>query len=173
MGPLCSRAAAYGGQKRKMWPFLDPEWYSSMCVSEDSGDELEYLRELFLEDKLYKFIDTGCWLFLVAVFVSSMLGQMTYYVSSPTLDSVGSYVMQGAPFTQGTILNIPIGGSISPEDFLPSILLLVVERMHSTRIGHHRFLFLLWEFLLVQCSYWDLSAFAMVVACASRAAVIP
>ncbi|GJV70604.1 hypothetical protein Tco_1490599 [Tanacetum coccineum] len=32
----------------------------------------------------------------------------------------------GASFTQGTISNIPIGGSISPEGFLSSILLLVV-----------------------------------------------
>ncbi|GKE55472.1 hypothetical protein Tco_1494657, partial [Tanacetum coccineum] len=32
----------------------------------------------------------------------------------------------GASFTQGTIPSIPIGGSISPEGFLPSILLLVV-----------------------------------------------
>ncbi|GJW46189.1 hypothetical protein Tco_0077835 [Tanacetum coccineum] len=33
------------------------------------------------------------------------------------------------------------------------------------------FLFLLREFLLVQCSYWYLSAFAMVAAYASRAAI--
>ncbi|GJT15569.1 hypothetical protein Tco_0874275 [Tanacetum coccineum] len=59
-------------------------------------------------------------------FVSAVPGQMTYSVASPTLDSAGSYVMQGAPFTQGTIPSIPIGGSISPEGFLPSILLLVV-----------------------------------------------
>ncbi|GJX81324.1 hypothetical protein Tco_0330805 [Tanacetum coccineum] len=59
-------------------------------------------------------------------FVSAILGQMTYFVASPTLDSAGSYVMQGAPFTQGTIPSIPIGGSISPKGFLPSILLLVV-----------------------------------------------
>ncbi|GJX69915.1 hypothetical protein Tco_0307086 [Tanacetum coccineum] len=59
-------------------------------------------------------------------FVSAILGQMTYPVASPTLDSAGSYVMQGAPFTQGTIPSIPIGGSISPEGFLSSILLLVV-----------------------------------------------
>ncbi|GJU55500.1 reverse transcriptase domain-containing protein [Tanacetum coccineum] len=51
---------------------------------------------------------------------------MTYLVASLTLDSAGSYVMQGAHFTQGTIPSIPIGGSISPEGFLPSILLLVV-----------------------------------------------
>ncbi|GJU33225.1 hypothetical protein Tco_1176814 [Tanacetum coccineum] len=34
--------------------------------------------------------------------------------------------LMGAPFTQGTIPIIPIRGSISPEGFLPSILLLVV-----------------------------------------------
>nr|GFA83639.1 hypothetical protein [Tanacetum cinerariifolium] len=51
---------------------------------------------------------------------------MTYPVASPTLDSARSYVMQGAPFTQGTISNIPIGNSISPEGFLPSILLMVI-----------------------------------------------
>ncbi|GJW30295.1 hypothetical protein Tco_0047170 [Tanacetum coccineum] len=66
------------------------------CVSEDSGDELEYLRELFLGH--YK----------LQILVK------------------GSYVIQGAPFTQGTIPSIPIGGSISPKGFLPSILLLVV-----------------------------------------------
>nr|GEU62809.1 ribonuclease H-like domain-containing protein [Tanacetum cinerariifolium] len=32
----------------------------------------------------------------------------------------------GASFTQGTISSIPIGGSISPEGFLPSIMLLVM-----------------------------------------------
>ncbi|GKG15958.1 hypothetical protein Tco_0358281, partial [Tanacetum coccineum] len=59
-------------------------------------------------------------------FVSTIFGQMTYSVASPTLDSAGSYVMQDAPFTQGTISSIPIDGSISPEGFLPSFLLLVV-----------------------------------------------
>ncbi|GJS28519.1 RNA-directed DNA polymerase, eukaryota, reverse transcriptase zinc-binding domain protein [Tanacetum coccineum] len=59
-------------------------------------------------------------------FVYAILGPMTYSVTSSTLDSTGSYVMQGAPFTQGMIPSIPIGGSISPEGFLPSILLLVV-----------------------------------------------
>ncbi|GKB99722.1 hypothetical protein Tco_0985859, partial [Tanacetum coccineum] len=58
--------------------------------------------------------------------VSTVLGQMTYPVASLTPDSARSYVMQGAPFTQGTIPSIPIGGSISPEGFLSSILLLVV-----------------------------------------------
>ncbi|GJV55233.1 hypothetical protein Tco_1456238 [Tanacetum coccineum] len=58
--------------------------------------------------------------------VSAVLGQMTYPVASLTPDSARSYVMQGAPFTQGTIPSIPIGGSISPEGFLSSILLLVV-----------------------------------------------
>nr|GEZ55309.1 hypothetical protein [Tanacetum cinerariifolium] len=53
-------------------------------------------------------------------------GQMTYPVASPTLDSARSYVMQGASFTQGIISSIPIGGSISPEGFLPSIMLMVI-----------------------------------------------
>ncbi|GJX48294.1 hypothetical protein Tco_0273484 [Tanacetum coccineum] len=51
---------------------------------------------------------------------------MTYLITSLTLDSARSYMMQGASFTQGTISSIPIGGSISPEGFLPSIMLLVV-----------------------------------------------
>ncbi|GJZ35870.1 hypothetical protein Tco_0581687 [Tanacetum coccineum] len=51
---------------------------------------------------------------------------MTHFVASPTLDSANSYVMQGAPFTQGTIPSIPIGGSISLEGFLLPILLLVM-----------------------------------------------
>ncbi|GKF47251.1 hypothetical protein Tco_0137053, partial [Tanacetum coccineum] len=59
-------------------------------------------------------------------FISAILGQMNYSIASPTLDSVGSYVMQGAPFTQGMIPSISIGGSISPEGFLPSVLILVV-----------------------------------------------
>ncbi|GKG01576.1 hypothetical protein Tco_0306281, partial [Tanacetum coccineum] len=50
----------------------------------------------------------------------------TYPITSSTLDSARSYVMQGASFTQGTISSIPIGGFRSPEGFLPSILLLVV-----------------------------------------------
>ncbi|GJV50514.1 hypothetical protein Tco_1440726 [Tanacetum coccineum] len=58
--------------------------------------------------------------------VSAVLGQMTYPVASLTPDSARSYVMQGAPFTQGTIPSIPIGGNISPEGFLSSIMLLVV-----------------------------------------------
>nr|GFC09440.1 hypothetical protein [Tanacetum cinerariifolium] len=51
---------------------------------------------------------------------------MTYPVTILTLDSARSYVMQGASFTQGVVSSIPIGGSISPGDFLPSILLLVM-----------------------------------------------
>ncbi|GJR85742.1 hypothetical protein Tco_0209753 [Tanacetum coccineum] len=52
-------------------------------------------------------------------------GQMTYPVASLTLDSARSYVMQGTPFTKRLISSIPIGGSISPEGFLPSIILMV------------------------------------------------
>ncbi|GJV83826.1 hypothetical protein Tco_1523724 [Tanacetum coccineum] len=59
-------------------------------------------------------------------FISAVLGQMTYPVASSTLDSARSYMMHGAPFIQGTVSSIPIGGSVSPEGFLSSILLLVV-----------------------------------------------
>ncbi|GJT93617.1 hypothetical protein Tco_1082462 [Tanacetum coccineum] len=58
-------------------------------------------------------------------FVSAVPGQMTYPVASLTLDSTRSYVMQGEPFTKRSISSIPIGGSIKPEGFLPSILLMV------------------------------------------------
>ncbi|GJY86774.1 putative reverse transcriptase domain-containing protein [Tanacetum coccineum] len=57
----------------------------------------------------------------------SLLGQMSYLVASLTLDSARTYVMQGAPFTQGTIPNIPIGSSISPEGFLLLVLLLETD----------------------------------------------
>nr|GEX38964.1 hypothetical protein [Tanacetum cinerariifolium] len=53
-------------------------------------------------------------------------GQITYPVASLTLNSARSYVMQSASFIQGMISSIPIGGSISLEGFVPSILLLVV-----------------------------------------------
>nr|GEW90740.1 hypothetical protein [Tanacetum cinerariifolium] len=59
-------------------------------------------------------------------FIYVVTGQKTYPVASLTLDSARSYVMQGASFIQGMISNTPIGGSISPEGFVPSILLLVV-----------------------------------------------
>ncbi|GJZ91038.1 hypothetical protein Tco_0662965 [Tanacetum coccineum] len=116
---------------------------------------------------------------------------MTYHVASPTLDSAGSYVMQGAPFTQGTIPSISIGGRISPEGFLPSILLVVVIIVTAVVVivilivgvvvdDVSLILKLSLSFplfttgiSLVQCSYWDLSEFAMVAACASRVAVIP
>ncbi|GJU24201.1 hypothetical protein Tco_1162822 [Tanacetum coccineum] len=62
-------------------------------------------------------------------FVSAVPSQMTYLVASLTFDNARSYMMQGAPFTQGTVSNIPIGGSISPEGFLPSILLMVIMVM--------------------------------------------
>ncbi|GKG40037.1 hypothetical protein Tco_0466814, partial [Tanacetum coccineum] len=57
-------------------------------------------------------------------------GQMTHLVASLTLDSARSCVMQGAFFTQGKASSIPTifswGGNISPDGFLPSILLLLV-----------------------------------------------
>ncbi|GJY56616.1 hypothetical protein Tco_0455731 [Tanacetum coccineum] len=64
-------------------------------------------------------------------FVSAVSSQMTYPVTSSTLGNARSYVMQGASFTQGTISSKPIGGSISPEGFLSSILLLVNHALLS------------------------------------------
>ncbi|GJV62170.1 hypothetical protein Tco_1468270 [Tanacetum coccineum] len=63
-------------------------------------------------------------------FVSAVPGQMTHLVASLTLDSARSCVMQGAFLTQGKASSIPIvfswGDNISPDSFLPSILLLLV-----------------------------------------------
>ncbi|GJX57416.1 hypothetical protein Tco_0287313 [Tanacetum coccineum] len=61
---------------------------------------------LELRIKALQVMDTGCRLFLVT----------------------GPLFLQflGASFTQGTVSSIPIVGSISPEGFLPPILLLVV-----------------------------------------------
>ncbi|GJZ13376.1 hypothetical protein Tco_0548606 [Tanacetum coccineum] len=78
------------------------------------------------------FLSTGiigyghCLLVVSSSRSSAILGQMTYLVASSTLDSARTYVMQGAPFTQGTIPSIPIDSSISPEGFLLLVLLLVV-----------------------------------------------
>ncbi|GKC45744.1 hypothetical protein Tco_1063466, partial [Tanacetum coccineum] len=62
--------------------------------------------------------------------ISSVLGQMAHLVSSITLNSARSCVMQSVFLTQGTVSNIPIvfswGGSISPEGFLSSVLLWLV-----------------------------------------------
>nr|GEY12269.1 hypothetical protein [Tanacetum cinerariifolium] len=51
---------------------------------------------------------------------------MTYPAASLTLDNAMSYVMQGAPFTQGMISSIPIGGNISLEGLLLILLVVVV-----------------------------------------------
>nr|GEU34469.1 hypothetical protein [Tanacetum cinerariifolium] len=75
---------------------------------------------LSVEDKRYEVVSSG-W-----SFISAVPGQMTYPVESLALDSARSYVMQGAPFTQGMIFSIPICGNISLEGFLLPILLLVV-----------------------------------------------
>ncbi|GKE73543.1 hypothetical protein Tco_1535584, partial [Tanacetum coccineum] len=57
-------------------------------------------------------------------------GQMTHLVASLTLDNVRSCVMQDAFLTQMKVSSIPIvfswGDNISPNGFLPSILLLLV-----------------------------------------------
>nr|GEU65404.1 hypothetical protein [Tanacetum cinerariifolium] len=63
-------------------------------------------------------------------FVFAVPSQMTHLVAIITLDSARSCMMQGLFLTQGTVSSIPIvlswGGSIRPEGFWPSILLLMV-----------------------------------------------
>nr|GEU29153.1 hypothetical protein [Tanacetum cinerariifolium] len=69
-------------------------------------------------------------------FDSAVPGQMTHLVSSLTLDSAKSCVMQGASCTQRRVSVVPFvfsipfvlnwGGSISLDSFFPSILLLMV-----------------------------------------------
>ncbi|GKA85825.1 hypothetical protein Tco_0807479, partial [Tanacetum coccineum] len=75
----------------------------------------------------------GYWLYVASSgwpFISAVPGQMTHLVTSLTLDSARSCVMQGAFLTQGKAFSIPtvfsLGGSISPDNFLPSIILLLV-----------------------------------------------
>ncbi|GJZ09060.1 hypothetical protein Tco_0543343 [Tanacetum coccineum] len=61
---------------------------------------------------------------------SDFLGQMAYLVTSITLNSARSYVMQSAFLTQGTVSNIPIifswSDNIIPEGFLSSVLLVII-----------------------------------------------
>ncbi|GKF82118.1 hypothetical protein Tco_0243774, partial [Tanacetum coccineum] len=63
-------------------------------------------------------------------FVSAVLSQMAHLITSITLNSAMSYVMQSAFLTQGTVSSISIifswGSSISPEGFLSSVLLWLV-----------------------------------------------
>ncbi|GJX61815.1 hypothetical protein Tco_0294715 [Tanacetum coccineum] len=63
-------------------------------------------------------------------FVSAVLGQMDHLVTSITLNSARSYVMQSAFLTRGTISNLPIvfswSDSIRPEGIMSSILLWLV-----------------------------------------------
>ncbi|GJS25710.1 hypothetical protein Tco_0454342 [Tanacetum coccineum] len=72
-------------------------------------------------------------------FVSAVPGQMAHLVTSITLDSARSYVMQNAFLTQGTVSSIPIifswGGSISPEGFLSSVLLWLVIIVAVVGVG--------------------------------------
>ncbi|GJV34664.1 hypothetical protein Tco_1395064 [Tanacetum coccineum] len=102
-------------QKKEMWPTLRPRINKELLVSYFQRKEFDHRGE-----HMMKVVSSG-W-----SFVSAILGQMTYSIASPTLESAGSYVMQGLFFTQGTIPSIPIGGSISPEGFLLLVLLLVV-----------------------------------------------
>ncbi|GKF80627.1 hypothetical protein Tco_0239229 [Tanacetum coccineum] len=67
------------------------------------------------------------------------LGQIAHLVTSITLNSARSYVMQSAFLTQGTISNIPIvfswSDSIRPEGFLSSVLLWLVIIVAVVGVG--------------------------------------
>ncbi|GJX04441.1 hypothetical protein Tco_0190357 [Tanacetum coccineum] len=52
----------------------------------------------------------------------SFLSQTSYLVASSTHDSARTYVMQGAPFTQGTIPRVPVG-----PVFLLGLLALAID----------------------------------------------
>nr|GEW39866.1 integrase, catalytic region, zinc finger, CCHC-type, peptidase aspartic, catalytic [Tanacetum cinerariifolium] len=93
----------------------EPSWIDAMQEEIHEFKRLEALQVT----------DTGCGLFLV-VGLLFLLFLMTYPVTILTLNRARSNVMQGASFTQGIVSSIPIGGSISPGGFLPSILRLVV-----------------------------------------------
>ncbi|GKE47426.1 hypothetical protein Tco_1478684 [Tanacetum coccineum] len=58
--------------------------------------------------------------------VFAVLGLVTYLVANLTLDTARSCVMYSTSFTQGKVSSISIGGSLSSEGFLSSILLSVV-----------------------------------------------
>ncbi|GJZ57606.1 hypothetical protein Tco_0613100 [Tanacetum coccineum] len=72
-------------------------------------------------------------------FVSAIPSQMAHLITSITLDSARSCVMQGAFLTQGTVSNIPNilswSGSISPKGFLSSVLLWLVIIVAVVGIG--------------------------------------
>ncbi|GKF03711.1 hypothetical protein Tco_0030634, partial [Tanacetum coccineum] len=71
--------------------------------------------------------------------VSAVLGQMAHLVTSITLYSARSCVMQSAFLTQETVSNIPIvfswSNSIRPEGFLSSILLRLVIIVAVVDVG--------------------------------------
>ncbi|GKF27832.1 hypothetical protein Tco_0094174, partial [Tanacetum coccineum] len=72
-------------------------------------------------------------------FVSAFLGQMAHLVTSITLNSARSCVIQSAFLTQKMISNIPIvfswGDSIRPEGFLSSVLLWLVIIVAVVGVG--------------------------------------
>ncbi|GKB90349.1 hypothetical protein Tco_0962621 [Tanacetum coccineum] len=86
--------------------------------------------------------------------IVKVLGQMTYLVADPTLDSARSCVMQGAFPTQGKASSIPTifswGGSIRPKGFLPSTLLLTNCALLPDPLASGLFWWLLPEFEIVK-----------------------
>ncbi|GKD18906.1 hypothetical protein Tco_1208064 [Tanacetum coccineum] len=71
--------------------------------------------------------------------LARFLSQMAYLVSSITLNSARSYVMQSAFLTERTVSSIPIvfswSDSIRPEGFLSSVLLWLVIIVAVVGVG--------------------------------------
>ncbi|GJV31681.1 hypothetical protein Tco_1392081 [Tanacetum coccineum] len=95
---------------------------------------LSGLRHLHMGNLLHFQITSSGW-----PFVSAVLGQMAHLVSSITLNSARSCVMQSAFLTQRTVSNIPIifswSDSIRPEGFLSSVLLWLVIIIAVVGVG--------------------------------------
>ncbi|GKE91944.1 hypothetical protein Tco_1573039 [Tanacetum coccineum] len=72
-------------------------------------------------------------------FVSVVLGQVVHLVTSITLNSARSCMMQSAFLTQGTVSNIPIvfswSDSIRPKGFLSFVLLWLVIIVAIVGVG--------------------------------------
>ncbi|GJV84060.1 hypothetical protein Tco_1523958 [Tanacetum coccineum] len=99
--------------------------FGGNTLSPPDESERFMVRDAILFENLKLKVASSGW-----PFVSAVPGQMTHLVASLTLDSARSCVMQGAFLTQGKASSIPTifswGDSISPDGFLPSILLLLV-----------------------------------------------
>nr|GEU38660.1 hypothetical protein [Tanacetum cinerariifolium] len=91
----------------------------------EARDDMEKLRDELARLKL----GLKCCLVSMVPHLNLVPKEVMWPLGSPALKVTNTgcgLFLVGASFTQGTIPNIPIGGSISPEGFLPYIMLLVM-----------------------------------------------